>query len=699
MRWNGQELGVEDAAALPGLGRLDGFVRSVQTPEFAGITFHEVLAKSALNKVPGPSRMPFGWTINPYRGCSHACAYCLHPETLILMADGRHKPLSSIRIGDRLIGTERRGAYRRYVETTVSAVWSTRKRAHRVRLADGTEVIGSADHRFLTDRGWKFIRPPESGQRPHLTTNNRLQGFGLGVARTHHGGEDYRRGYLCGMIRGDAMMLRREYSRTGGKGSFVASRFRLALADGEALERSRTFLAREGIDTVQRPFAVGSASRRPMTAIFTSKRAHYDRILDLIAWPAEPSDTWHRGFLAGVFDAEGSCSRGILRISNSDEAILEATRRGLAVLSLDAVTEPARENGVRTIRLRGGLTARRRFFDEVRPAITRKLDLVGDAVTTHADLRVVGIDDLGETVDMIDITTGTGDFIANGVVSHNCFARPTHEYLDLDGGDDFDRQIVVKVNVADVLRRELGRASWQRHPVALGTNTDPYQRAEGRYALMPRIIDELTASRTPFSILTKGTLLRRDLERLADASRHVSVDIAMSIAIYDDALQQSVEHGTPTAPARLATVRAVREAGLDCGVFLMPILPYLTDTRAHLDEALRRASEAGATSVVHTALRLKPGVKEWYFEWLARDHPELLPKYRAMYPGRVADAPKDYRRWLAARIRPLMRAHGLARGEESPVTGGPAHNAPQSSTASALWEPDVRGGSVPPTLF
>src|SRR5215204_6786129 len=206
-----------------------------------------------------------------------------------------------------------------------------------------------------------------------------------------------------------------------------------------------------------------------------------------------------------------------------------------------------------------------------------------------------------------------------------CFARPTHEYLDMDCGADFDSQIVVKTNVAEVLRRELRRPSWQRETVALGTNTDPYQRAEGRYALMPGIIGALADSGTPFSILTKGTLLRRDLPLIIEAGRRVHVDLAMSIAIYDHELQQSVEPGTPSAKARLATVSAVREAGLDCGVFLMPILPYLTDTRAHLDEALRQAKAAGATSVLYTALHLRGGVKPWFMQWLERTHPELVP--------------------------------------------------------------------------
>ncbi|MGN7799313.1 Rv2578c family radical SAM protein [Leifsonia sp. 22587] len=302
-----------------------------------------------------------------------------------------------------------------------------------------------------------------------------------------------------------------------------------------------------------------------------------------------------------------------------------------------------------------------------------------------------------------------------------CFARPTHTYLDLDSGKDFDNEIIVKVNVAEVLRKELSKPSWGHHPVALGTNTDPYQRAEGRYALMPGIIDALADSGTPFSILTKGSLLRRDLDRLAEANRRVPVDLAMSIAVYDDELQQSVEPGTPTTKARLATVTAVREHGLDCSVFLMPIIPYLTDTRAHLDEALKQAKEAGATSVLYSALHLKPGVKEWFYLWLGREHPELLPRYRQMY-GRGTYAPQEYRKWLAARIKPLIRSHGLERGQEDPLTGGVrssalgmmrddegerqtvgsavrAGGATEAPDAASLVSASLTGLGVQPTLF
>lgn len=277
-----------------------------------------------------------------------------------------------------------------------------------------------------------------------------------------------------------------------------------------------------------------------------------------------------------------------------------------------------------------------------------------------------------------------------------CFARPTHEFLELDAGKDFDTQIIVKVNVAEVLAKELSKPSWGRHPVALGTNTDPYQRAEGRYRLMPGIIAALAASGTPLSILTKGTLLRRDLALLAEASEHVPVDVGMSIAIYDDELQQSVEPGTPTAKARLATVTAVREAGLDCAVFLMPILPFLTDTRDHLERAVAQVVAAGGTSITYSALHLKPGTKEWYFQWLEGAHPELVQRYHAMY-AHGTYAPKDYRQWLAAKLRPIIRRHGLERTTLDPATGTVGSRT-QLRTRDSDGERSLIAEEMPPEL-
>ena len=299
-----------------------------------------------------------------------------------------------------------------------------------------------------------------------------------------------------------------------------------------------------------------------------------------------------------------------------------------------------------------------------------------------------------------------------------CFARGSHRYLDFDAGTDFDSQIVVKVNVAEVLARELARPSWRREMVALGTNTDPYQRAEGRYALLPGIIEALAARHTPISILTKGTLLRRDLPQLAEASKRVPVELAMSIAVGDNALQQSIEPGTPTTRARLDTVAAARKAGLEVDVFVMPVLPHLTDGYAHLDALLSDIREAGARSVMYGALHLRSAVKPWFSAWLGREHPDLVPAYRRLYPGASSKATQAYRLELAARIRPLIRKHGLefsgsarrsrdpyppiaaagARGaRQLPSTGGalPEHGA--DPNALPLW--DAVPGAPAPTLF
>ena len=330
---------------------------------------------------------------------------------------------------------------------------------------------------------------------------------------------------------------------------------------------------------------------------------------------------------------------------------------------------------VRHLRLDGGSRELLRFSAVADPAVGRLRGL-GDAAVEAAPALArsstsSGPADAGETVPMFDITTGTGDFVAEGVVSHNCFARNTHTYLDLDAGADFDRQIVVKVNVARVLERELRAPRWRREPVAMGTNTDPYQRAEGRYRLMPGIVDALARSGTPFSVLTKGTVLRRDLPRLRAASADVPVGLGVSIALMDRELQARLEPGAPSPEARLQLVRRITDAGLPCGVMVAPVLPMLTDSVDALDALLARIAAAGATGATVLALHLRPGAREWFQAWLAREHPGLVEPYARLY-RRGSYVDPAYRRALAERVAPLLRRHGLD-GEVVPLPAtGPA---------------------------
>jgi DNA repair photolyase len=634
--------------------------RTFDTPEFRGITFHEVTARSALNKVPEASRMPFRWTVNPYRGCSHACSYCTSGETLVLMADGRANRLAAVRAGDRVIGTEVRGHYRRYVVTDVLDHWQTAlKLAYRITLANGTTLVASGDHRFLTERGWKHVTGAMGGplQRPYLTTSNSLLGFGAMVESPKHD-DDYRLGYLTGMIRGDA-----HFALHRGRDGYTSCHFRLALTDLEGLRRSSDFLAEFGVETRWRPFGPAKPGYRPMTAIHNNNRRGYDTIYALISWPSRPSEQWERGFLAGIFDAEGSHSGGILRIANTDPVIVAATVRALTRLDVPHVVEHRQQaNGLMYVRVTGGLSSRMRFLQLTDPAITRKRDISGMAIKSDVDLRVTAIEDLGIDVPMYDITTGTGDFIANGVVSHNCFARKTHEYLDLDSGHDFDSQIVVKTNVGEVLRRELARPTWQGEHVAMGTNVDCYQRAEGRYQLMPPILRALTDAENPFSTLTKGALILRDLPLLEAAADVTDVSAAVSVGFLDEQVWRRVESGTPPPTRRLEVCARLNAAGIPTGVLMAPILPHLTDSDEQLEATVAAAAAAGAQYLSPIVLHLRPGAREWWQAWLRRERPDLLDAYRALYGDR-SYAPASFTRDIGERVRVLAEKHGIGRSQ------------------------------------
>ena len=628
--------------------------RTFDTPAFTGITFIEAEAKSIINHVPG-NYLLFNWTINPYRGCSHACSYCLSGGTPILMANGRHRPLADIRPGDLVYGTVRRGNYRRYVTTQVLAHWPTVKPGYRITLEDGTELISSGDHRFLSNRGWKHVTGTEHGgeRRPHLTVANKLMGTGR-FAGAPVGGPDYQRGYVCGVARGDGHIGSYAYPPRPGRSSDKVHILRLALVDLEPLSQARAYLAELGVTTRERVFQRAAGNFQEVRAIYCASEPAVDRARELIRWPWAPSAEWAKGFLAGIFDAEGSYSGGILRISNTDPVILEKTLGCLQSLGFDAVIEPPRPNGCRAVRLRGCLQEKLRFFHTVDPATTRKRSIEGIAIKNDARLRITSIEALGVDLPMFDITTGTGDFIADGVVNHNCFARTTHTYMDMNAGRDFESKIVVKVNAPELLRKELRAKRWKGEPIAMGTATDPYQRAEGRYKIMPRIIETLTEYRNPFSILTKGTLILRDLDLLVEAAGVTDVSTAFSIGTLDEDVWRKSEPGTPHPRKRMEAVAKLNMAGIPCGVMVAPILPGITDGRDQLKAVVEAALDAGATHVSPILLHLRPGVKEVYMEWLADTFPELVPRYEQMYPKAYAST--SDRKHLSAQVADIIRS-------------------------------------------
>src|SRR6266542_2331974 len=596
VRWQNLTVEEEHGARLPGF-KDPALIRTFDAPEALGTRFYEVTARSAINQVPKRSRMPFRYTINPYRGCAHACAYCLHGDTQILMADGRHKPIRDVKVGDLICGTVRNGAYRRYVATRVLAHWTSLKKPYRVTLEDGTRLIASGDHRFLSNRGWKHVAGTERGRwrRPHLTLNNKLMGVGR-FATPPEDSPEYRKGYLCGLIRGDGHIGSYSYTRPG-RNVDMHHRFRLALTDLEALSRARVYLAELAIATQEFAFSVAHGGTRAMRAIRTSRQSNVAAIRDVVQWPRHPELDWCKGFLAGIFDAEGSYS-GVIRIANTDPEIIDWIAYALRRLGHSFVIErSSNQNRLAYVRISGGLKEVLRFLHTVDPAITRKRQIAGTAIKSNARLQVVSIEPLTNRTELFDITTGTGDFIAKGVVSHNCFARPTHTYLDFNAREDFEREIVVKVNTPERVRAELGRPSWKGEHVALGTNTDPYQWVEGRYRLMPGIWEAFRDFRNPCSVLTKAPLLLRDLELMKEVAEVAPISANLSVPTLDEKAWRATEPHTPNPRARLEAVGELNRAGIPTGVLVAPLMPGINDDPRQVEEILELAAKAGARSV------------------------------------------------------------------------------------------------------
>src|SRR6266446_2351095 len=466
----------------------------------------------------------FSWSVNPYRGCFHACAYCLSGDTPILMGDGTTLPLADVRVDDVIYGTVARGRYRRYVRTPVLAHWQTTKRAFRITLEDGTSLIASGDHRFLTERGWKYVSGKMAGpdRRPYLTIGNSLLG-------------------------------------------------------------------------------IGKFARPP--------------------------------------DVDLQYKRG--RISNTDPRILEEVMRCLGTFGFDAVLEPGTSNHrASNVRVRGGLREHLRFFHTVGPCITRKRDIEGQAVKSAAKLGVARVEALGIEMPMYDITSGTGDFIANGVISHNCYARPTHEYLGLGAGTDFERKITVKPQAPQLLREAFERPSWKGELVVFSGVTDCYQPLEASYRLTRGCLEVCAEYRNPAGIITKSPLIERDLDVLQQLQKDAGVSVSVSIPIWDRGHAHAIEPYVATPQRRMKTIERLAAAGLDVGVNVAPVIPGLSD--ADIPRILEAAHAAGARRAGFVFLRLPGSVKQVFEQRLRETLPlradRVLNRVREARGGKLYDS-------------------------------------------------------------
>jgi len=276
---------------------------------------------------------------------------------------------------------------------------------------------------------------------------------------------------------------------------------------------------------------------------------------------------------------------------------------------------------------------------EISRQVHESRDIAGQAVKSEARLGVVEIEPLGKAMRLYDITTETEDFIANGVVSHNCYARPSHAYLELSPGLDFETKLFAKTNAAELLRAELSKPGYVPSPIAIGANTDCYQPIERKLRITRQIVEILAECEHPFTMVTKSALVERDLDLLAPMAKKNLVKVFVSIASLDRALARKLEPRAASPQRRMDVLRNLAQAGVPCGVMVAALIPGLNDKT--LEEVLEAASAAGAAEAAYVIMRLPNELKELFKEWLAAHYPEraghVISIVRQMRGGRDND--------------------------------------------------------------
>jgi DNA repair photolyase len=626
-------------------------------PPRSPTVFYRDTSRSILAENQSPD-VGFRFSLNPYRGCEHGCVYCLRPDTPVLYADMTWRPIGEVRLGDELAGFDEHpepGRTRKFRKAVVEAVWSSKRRTMRL-VTDRADVTTTAEHRWLQARDVRWSRTEQ------LSPGTRLRHMPL--VRGDAIDDDYRAGYIAGLSLGDRTFRYEPGSRCNRVG-LPQAYWRVVMADHEPLARLVEYLALFGVETHVRPFSAAAPNRRPLSQVGVRSLRRLGIIHGLLR--AEPdSERWRRGFLAGFFDAEGT-NGDSLRISQKDVGVLERVRRYAQSLGLDFRLEP-RPGLASTLRLVGRLVDRIRFFSLCRPAIARKFGaLFGREM--NLDPEPVRALEPGPAMDVVDIQTSTRTFYAAGLATHNCYARPTHEYLGFSAGLDFERRIMVKDDAPALLRKAYSAPRWEPQVVALSGNTDCYQPVERKLGITRRCLEVFAEFRNPVAAITKSALVARDADLFAELARHGAAHVFVSVTTLDPELARRMEPRAARPDRRLAAIATLAAAGVPVGVMVAPIIPGLND--AEIPGILQAAAAAGARSASWVLLRLPKPVDQLFDGWLAERFPgrrtRVLGHIRETRDGRLSDArfgrrmrgQGAYAEQLAALFEVAARREGL----------------------------------------
>ena len=601
----------------------------------------------------------FRFSVNPYRGCEHGCVYCLEPDTPILYADMTWRPIGGVRAGDVLAGFDEHpsAGRRRKIRTSVveHVIWSRRPT---LRLATPkSDVVTTAEHRWLG-----------AGERAWLRTEQLSRGRRLNhvpVTRHEPVDDDYRVGYVAGLSLGASASLASSGDTAPARARDAAP-WRVALPDDEPLRRLVAYLAPLGVDTAIRPFLSSRNDRQALRKVEVRAPGMLDVVRRILTVELE-SRGWRRGLLAGFFDAGGAHGTSLC-LARGDEGLLARVARHARALGFALHVDALAGSGA-VLRLAGGLVERMRFFALCRPSIPRRWLTLFDRDLDTEPEPIAAIE-RGPVRDVVDIQTSTRTFFAAGLATHNCYARPSHEYLGWNAGLDFETRLLVKTDAPELLRHKLASPRWEPDVIALSGNTDCYQPVERRLKITRGVLEVLRDFRNPVGVITKSALVARDADLLGELAQHDAAHVRLSVTTLDAELARRLEPRAATPSRRLQAIERLAEAGVPVAVLIGPVIPGLND--AEIPRILEAAASAGARSASWVLLRLASPLDELFTHWLARHYPEkrerVLNRIRATRAGRLNDSTfgvrmrgdGEYAKQIALLFEASARRHRLA---------------------------------------